>query len=73
MKLVPVENEKNLARDPNTNAIINVSEHEYNSYIARKKVTENEKNKVKDLEEEISSIKDDLDEIKNLLRKFVSE
>jgi predicted transcriptional regulator len=54
MNLIPVEGERNLARDLRTNAIINT----------------NEKQRIENLENQISEVKDDLNEIKMLLRRL---
>lgn len=71
MNLIPVENQKDLYRDPRTNAIINMNKTEYESYIKRRESIKNEKNRVDQIEDEILSVKEDLDEIKTLLRKLV--
>lgn len=73
MNLVQVEGEKYLYRDINTNAIVNTNQSEYASYLARKKVQESEKNKINRMERDLNSIKDDLNEIKALLRSFSNE
>jgi hypothetical protein len=70
MNLIPVEGERNLARDMRTNAIINTNEQEYNAYLARKNSTTNEKQRIENLENQISEVKDDLNEIKMLLRRL---
>lgn len=70
MNLIPVEGERNLARDVRTNAIINTNEQEYNAYLARKKSSTNEKERIERLENQIDEVKDDLNEIKMLLRSL---
>lgn len=71
MNLIPVENQKDLYRDSRTNAIVNMNKTEYESYIKRRESIKNEKNRVDQIEDEILSIKEDLNEIKTLLRKLV--
>jgi len=44
---------------------------EYEEYLARKKAKNNEISKIKSLESDVSSIKNDLDEIKTLLRSLL--
>lgn len=68
-----VEGHNNLLRDPNTNAIINTNMSEYEQYLARRKTKTEENQKVQNLEGELASIKDDIDEIKNILRRFINE
>lgn len=70
MTLIPVEGDNHLFRDICTNAIVNTNQSEYVSYLARRKIQENEKNKIESIERDLNSIKDDLDEIKTLLRSF---
>ena len=71
MNLIPVENQKDLYRDPRTNAIINMNKVEYESYIARKKWMENGEKRIESIENEIKVVKNDLSEIKMLLRRIV--
>ena len=73
MNLIPVEGEKDLFRDPRTNAIINTNQSDYLSYINGRKMRQNEKNKIDILEKDVNSIKNDLNEIKSLLRSIANE
>jgi len=68
MNLIPVEGENHLFRDIGTNAIVNTNQSEYEIYHAKKKIQEGEKNRINTIEHEVSSIKNDLDEIKSLLK-----
>jgi hypothetical protein len=68
MDFLKVEGHSNLVRDKKTNSIINTNMIEYDEYIARKFTKNEEKQKIQKIETEISNIKDDLEEIKNLLR-----
>lgn len=72
MNLIPVENQKDLYRDPRTNAIINMNKTEYESYIKRRESIKNEKSRVDTIENELSNMKEDLNEIKSLLRKLAN-
>lgn len=73
MNYYKVEGHSNLLRDVETNAILNTNMTEYNNYINLKKVKENENKRVENIENDLASLKDDLSEIKNLLRSFVNE
>jgi len=66
--LVPVEGEKYLFRDMNSNAIINTSTKEYNNYTQLKQQKEKELERISQLENDFKQIKNDLDEIKLLLK-----
>ena len=68
-----VEGHSNLIRDEETKAIINTSMTDYNNYIMQKKLKEKEAQKINSIEKEVSNIKDDLNEIKNLLRRIANE
>jgi len=68
-----VEGHSNLIRDEETKAIINTSMTDYNNYIMQKKLKEKEAQKINSIEKEVSNIKDDLNEIKNLLRRMSNE
>lgn len=57
-----------MLRDQRTNSIINTNMSEYNDYLSRKNIKNEEKQKIQNLESELASIKDDISEIKNLLR-----
>jgi hypothetical protein len=72
-ELIPVKDNMGLLRDPKTNAIINSNKSQYNNYMRLKEQKEKEKENYYNLEEEILKVKDDITEIKNLLRKIVDE
>ena len=63
-----VEGHNNLIRDESTNAILNTNSSEYNNYLSlrskRKKGTE----RIDNMENDLKSLKDDINEIKTLLK-----
>ena len=65
-----VEGHVNLIRDQNTNAILNTNMTEYQKYISMRSVKDNENQRMKNIEDEVSGIKSDLNEIKDLLRNL---
>lgn len=72
MERYRVDGNADLARDPQTNSIINVNKFDYEQYVSRR-AAKNEKNlKVQNIEEEVASIKNDIDEIKSLLKEFLN-
>lgn len=73
MEEVKVKGYSNLVRDPMTNAIINTNSTAYEEYISRRQSKEKENQKVQSLESEIASMKNDLNEIKSLLRSLANE
>ena len=63
---------KDLARDPETNAIINVNNLEYTQYLSRRDVKTEKNQKVQTIEEDLANVKSELNEIKSLLKELVN-
>ncbi|MGA1047656.1 MAG: hypothetical protein ACO3UU_06575 [Minisyncoccia bacterium] len=63
--MIPVEGHPNLYRDDRTGAIINCDSIAYNQYMIMKSNKELQKN-------EIEKIKEDINEIKSLLKEIVN-
>lgn len=72
MDYIKVEGDTNLLRDPQTNSIVNGNMSEYQNYIKRRESKSKENQKVQNLEDEVASMREDLDEIKSLLRSLVN-
>ncbi len=70
MKKIKIKDEFNLFRDSSTNAIINTDMQSYNNYVSSKKIKEEESKKIESIENEIINVKNDLNEIKELLRNL---
>lgn len=68
MKLVKVKDHPSLKRDLNNKAIVNTSNSEYEEY---KKIQENVGLYNRIMENEINSLKNDINEIKALLTQIV--
>ena len=73
MKYAKVEGHSHLLRDSKTNSIINTNMVEYQEYLNRRNVKVNENQKIQHLESDVANIKNDLSEIKSLLRSLVNE
>jgi len=73
MKYMKIEGHSNLLRDPNTNCIINSDMSEYQNYLSRKELKNKESEKMQNLEQDVASMKSDLNEIKSLLRSLLNE
>lgn len=67
-----VEGHPNLIRDLNTNAIINTDESEFNNYDRLKRKKEEEKEKINNIEKEVSELKSSIEEIKHLLKTIAN-
>lgn len=70
MKYFKIKEHPNLYRDSETNIIVNNNMKDYNEYIARKKA---KSKKMEEFESDIKNLKDDMNEIKGLLRRLVNE
>jgi len=63
---------KDLARDPLTNNIVNVNKASYDQYIASRKIKSEKNQKVQTMEEDLANVKNELNEIKTLLKELVN-
>ncbi len=68
---IKVSGHSDLFRDPETNSIVNKNQSEYNEYIMRKNYKSEENQKVQTIEDEVVSIKSDINEIKSLLKELL--
>ena len=63
-----VEGHNNLVRADNSNAIVNTNLSEYNNYISLRTKKKQRTNRIDNMENDLKSLKDDINEIKTLLR-----
>ena len=63
---------KDLARDPETNTIVNVNKVSYDQYIACRNAKSKKTQKVQTMEQDLANVKDELNEIKSLLKELVN-
>jgi predicted transcriptional regulator len=63
-----VEGHSNLYRDQKTGAIINSNSTEYNNYVQDRISKINNNQRLEDLENNVQNMRNDLEEIKSLLR-----
>ena len=73
MEYAKVEGHSHLLRDPKTNSIINTNMIEYQEYLNRRNVKADENQKVQTIEEEVYNIKNDISEIKSLLKELLKK
>ena len=67
-----VEGHSNLLRDPNNDAIVNIDILGYEKYIAQREAKNKKNQKVQNIEQEVASMKEDISEIKNLLQELLN-
>ena len=73
MKNYKIEGNGDLARDPETNSIVNVNSSDYNQYVSRKKLNAEKNQKAQTVEEDLTKLKDEIQEIKSLLKEILNK
>ena len=66
-------NNSDYIRDPENNGIINTNKSEYDQYISRRNAKKDEDKKFKIMEDDLSRLKNDIDEIKSLLSAILNK
>ena len=72
MDYIRVKDNENLIKNTKSNFIVNTNKSEYDEYVTRRKLKKSEKNKVDNLERDISTLRDEITEIKDMLRSLVN-
>ena len=72
MELHQVKNQSSLSRNIDSNSIVNTDTKEFNKYMMRKKVRDKGNDRVEMMENDLSRLKGEINEIKNLLKELVN-
>ena len=72
MDYVKVKDHDHLIRNTKSICIVNTNKAEYEEYVTRRKLKKSEKNKVENIERDISTLRNEITEIKDLLRSLVN-
>ena len=72
MTLNKVKDQSDLARDPQTGSIVNVNNLDYEKYVASRKVKNAKPKRVTSIEEDLVNLKNEMNEIKSLLKELVN-
>ena len=72
-KYVKVEAQDNLVRDMSSNAIVNNNKSEYENFLKTSEQKYKEKKEFEKLKIDVNSMKNDLDEIKSMLKSIVCD
>ena len=72
MDFYELEGNKDLARDPQTNAIVNVNGLDYTQYLSTKNVKSEKNHKLQTVEQDLANVKGELNEIKSLLKELLN-
>ena len=65
-----VKGHESLIRDENTNAILNTNLSEYDQYLSIRSKRKKGTNRIDNMENDLKSLKDDINEIKTLLKEL---
>jgi hypothetical protein len=68
-----VEENEDLARDKNSQAIINTNKSAYDKAVIRSKAAQKQRDELRDATREINNIKCEMHEIKSLLQELVGK
>ena len=72
MKYHGVSGHSDIVRDPKTNSIVNVDNFGYEQYIAKRELQNKKNQKIHNVEQEIATMKSDINEIKQLLMEILN-
>jgi hypothetical protein len=72
-QLLKVEGYKDLAKDPNSKAIVNTNRSAYENAVKRAKDAQRQRDELRDAVREINSLKCEMQEMKSLLLKLVDK
>lgn len=72
-RLIPVKDSKSLFRDEETGAILNKDETEYLTYIENRKKLLSDKERIDNLENQLTDVRSDINDIKNMLLKVLKD
>ena len=72
MTYLKVEGHGELYRDSTTNSIVNRNTSDYNTYMSQKKMRTSKNQKVDTMEQDLAHLKNEINEIKSLLKDLVN-
>ena len=72
MEYYKVKDHGDLVRDPKNGAILNTNSLDYDKYVSQRSAKNVEHEKTENIERDLARLRDELDEIKSLLHKLVS-
>lgn len=72
-KLVPVENNTSMARDPNTQAIVSINIDELAQARLAKKLRRKKAKEYEQMKQDVGLLKNEISDIKDLLKKLVEK
>ena len=67
-----IDGNRDLARDPRTNMIVNVNDHDYEHYIAAREAKKIKNESLDTMKNDLDGLKSEMNEIKSLLKELVN-
>ena len=67
-----IKGHKDLARDPATNSIVNVNDHDYQHYVSSREAKKVKNESLDIMKNDLDGLKSEMNEIKSLLKELVN-
>ena len=67
-----IKGHKDLARDPATNSIVNVNDHDYQHYVEGRNAKRIKNESLENMKDDLDGLKSEMNEIKSLLKELVN-
>ena len=69
--MIKVEGNYDLVRDPKSGSLININDSGYETYLTQRAIKKKKSEKVSTMEEDLANLKNEMNEIKSLLKEIV--
>tara|TARA_B100000945_G_C20296038_1_gene555668 strand:- start:227 stop:448 length:222 start_codon:yes stop_codon:yes gene_type:complete len=69
--MIKVEGNYDLVRDPKSGSLININDSGYETYLTQREFKKKKNEKVSTMEEDLANLKNEMNEIKSLLKELV--
>ena len=69
--MIKVEGNYDLVRDPKSGSLININDSGYETYLIQREFKKKKNEKVSTMEEDLANLKNEMNEIKSLLKELV--
>ena len=70
--MIKVEGNYDLVRDPKSGSLININDSGYETYLTQRAIKKKKSEKVSTMEDDLANLKNEMNEIKSLLKELVS-
>ena len=70
--MIKVEGNYDLVRDPKSGSLININDSGYETYLIQREFKKKKNEKVSTMEEDLANLKNEMNEIKSLLKELVN-